>query len=189
MNTIVIDTETNGIGGFRPVTQRMMQLGFIVKNDDGSIKEVSHLIRGVTEINPDVPHKITKDMCDQGVELEAAINDLINHMSTCKTVIGHNLDFDLNVIRYNMMTFGSTDQLREFNEQLQNKHQMCTMKKSIGVCKLPGKFGYKYPKLIELYTHLFPGGEEIQDVLHDALEDARITLKCHDEMKRLKKIE
>jgi hypothetical protein len=42
------------------------------------------------------------------------------------------------------------------------------MLSSTGICKIPKKQGYKWPKLSEAYQHFF--GEELKDA-HDALVD------------------
>ncbi len=60
--------------------------------------------------------------------------------------------------------------------------QICTMKTSTNYCKLPGKYGYKYPTLTELYMKLF--GKELKDA-HDALVDINATAECFWELKRL----
>ena len=59
----------------------------------------------------------------------------------------------------------------------------CTMKNSKEVCKIEYTFsngtkGFKFPKLMELYEHLFPGIPAPQN-LHNSFADTIITLKCY----------
>ena len=59
----------------------------------------------------------------------------------------------------------------------------CTMKNGKDVCKIEYTFsngtkGFKFPKLMELYEHLFPGVPAPQN-LHNSLADTVVTLKCY----------
>ena len=50
------------------------------------------------------------------------------------------------------------------------------MKQSVDFCQLPGRgFGFKYPKLNELYKKIH--GEHFSGA-HDAMIDVEATLKC-----------
>jgi len=68
-----------------------------------------------------------------------------------------------------------------FNEIdiLFSKNYYDTMKQSVNLLKIKGKYGYKFPKLIELYKYYFKREFEGQ---HDALYDTRATLECYLEM-------
>lgn len=59
--------------------------------------------------------------------------------------------------------------------------QICTMNESTDLCKIPGPYGYKWPKLEELHKHLF--GKTF-DNAHDALADVRATARCLFELRR-----
>lgn len=56
-----------------------------------------------------------------------------------------------------------------------------TMVAATDYCKIPGVYGYKWPKLIELHRKLF--GCDFEDA-HDAMADITATKKCFFEMKR-----
>ena len=49
------------------------------------------------------------------------------------------------------------------------------MEQTIEFCKLPGNYGYKFPKLSELYEILFK--ENFEDA-HDATVDINATFRC-----------
>ena len=53
------------------------------------------------------------------------------------------------------------------------------MKSTIDLCKIPGRYGYKYPKLQELHYTLF--GSNFDDA-HNAMSDVTATVKCYTEL-------
>jgi hypothetical protein len=62
----------------------------------------------------------------------------------------------------------------------------CTMKNGKEMCKIDftfsnGEKGFKFPKLMELYEHLFPGIPAPLN-LHNSFADTIITLKCYCKM-------
>lgn len=68
---------------------------------------------------------------------------------------------------------------------MDTKRSFCTMQASTNYCRIPGKYGFKYPKLQELHRKLF--GCDF-DNAHDALSDIRATEKCFWEMRKRKLI-
>ena len=71
---------------------------------------------------------------------------------------------------------------RHFIYSSLNKPTVCTMKSSTDFCKLPGKYGYKWPTLQELYKILF--GEGFGNA-HNSLSDIQATKKCYFKLKAL----
>ena len=65
------------------------------------------------------------------------------------------------------------------------KPKYCTMKLSTDYCKLPGKKGFKSPRLAELHQVLFGSGF---DNAHNALADVEATARCFWELKNRKVI-
>jgi len=57
------------------------------------------------------------------------------------------------------------------------------MKSSVNYCQIPGDYGYKWPKLAELYRILFK--EDFADA-HNAATDIKATAKCFWRLKELK---
>lgn len=191
MNEILIfDTETNGIGNFRPTpTQDLIQLGFIANENI----EKSFIIKNTSIINPEVPHDITLEMCNNGTEPHEAIEVMIEYLKKSKVLIAHNLEFDIGIIRYALKKNKEFDLLKSFNEEISKKKLICTMKSSVDYCKILGnkknpkdKDWYKWPKLEELYLKLFK--EMPNEKLHDALEDCRVLKKCVIELLNKKQI-
>lgn len=61
------------------------------------------------------------------------------------------------------------------------KPKYCTMKSATDYCKLPGKKGFKAPRLSELHQVLF--GTDF-DHAHNALADVEATARCFWELKK-----
>ena len=86
-------------------------------------------------------------------------------------MIAHNLDFDYPVVASEFMRYGIRAQSRP--------KKFCTMKSTTAYCQMPGKFGFKWPKLEELHERLFDCSF---DGAHDALADVRATARCFFEL-------
>lgn len=65
---------------------------------------------------------------------------------------------------------------------LSGKKKICTMEQSTNYCKLDGPYGFKWPKLSELYSKLFNSSFEES---HNAEVDINATAKCFWELKKL----
>jgi formylglycine-generating enzyme required for sulfatase activity len=65
---------------------------------------------------------------------------------------------------------------------MEEKQSFCTMLLSTNYCRIPGYYGYKYPKLQELYRKLF--GVTF-DGVHNSFTDVNATVKCFWEMNRI----
>jgi DNA polymerase III alpha subunit (gram-positive type) len=85
------------------------------------------------------------------------------------------MNFDSKIIGAEMIRKNLTTNL--FSKQL-----ICTMEVSSAFCKIPGNYGYKWPKLSELYIKLF--GEDFKEA-HNASSDIEATAKCFWKLKEL----
>ena len=63
------------------------------------------------------------------------------------------------------------------------KPRLCTMQSATNHCRIPGPYGYKWPKLDELHRKLF---NEPLAGAHRALVDVRACARCYFELRRLK---
>ena len=89
-------------------------------------------------------------------------------------VVAHNLGFDECVV--------GAEYVREhLPTDLLAKTRFCTMKGSTEYCRLPGRYGFKYPSLSELYFTLF--GRALEEA-HRAGSDVRTLVECFFELKR-----
>lgn len=186
--TLYLDVETTGVGSFRPPTQRMLQLAWIV--DDGNeVCENSHLISDLGAdffVSPHVPHDITPERCRrEGVPFAAAFGALMVDLRRSAAVVAHNLDFDWGTLLNETRLRGLEAEEAELAGLRIDK--LCTMRSTVGLCGLkPNRTkrfsGFKLPKLSELHVKLL--GEEPAERLHDALNDCRVLRRCHIALRR-----
>ena len=160
--TMVFDTETNDMIEFKaphddPRQPDLMQLGFTVFEDTYPIYELGGLIhhtgfikdrrRPVAEGAYNA-HHLTWDMCDRyGMDPVRAANEFKYWVSRADRLAAHNAQFDLKEMRSFMARY-------EISHTMLKKPIVCTMHSSTKVCNIPGKYGPKWPKLIEAYKSL-----------------------------------
>jgi DNA polymerase III epsilon subunit-like protein len=184
----VFDTETTGLPTARgrpaedvAVWPRVVQLGWGLFDEEGVELELHAPV-----IRPDgfvIPadavrlHGITTDLARElGVELRHALNDFIGSVKTARVVVAHNLEFDRNVVRAEIIRLGLDDPLR-------GAKGVCTQRGSTEFCAIPGNYGFKWPTLAELHSRLF--GEPHMEA-HEAAVDLRACARCFFELRRLK---
>lgn len=201
------DTETNGMPPkyLCQITDmpRIVQLSWIIADEDGNIeKKCGFMIKPVDFEIPDDAvkvHGITKEKAlRDGVDIKEAISLFMADLNICNAIAGHNVSFDIQVIR------GELERLKIKNA-IHDMPYYCTMHLSVDYCKLPTEaayirhfsqylsyslrhpreYKYKFPKLIELYELLF---DERFDNAHDANEDVEATVKCFFELLKRKVI-
>ena len=185
---LVFDTETNGkILNFRvPMTQvdnfpRITQIGMALYEDDGELySALSYLIRpDGWEIPKEkffIDNNMSTERCqNEGVNIQDALIEFCSLISKADVLVAHNIDFDYPVIGAEMIRLGI--------KASKKLPKVCTMRASKDYCKLPGKQGFKFPKLEELHIKLF--GTMPEDLAHDELGDVYTTAKCFFELKRL----
>jgi DNA polymerase III epsilon subunit-like protein len=118
---------------------------FLIKPEGWLIHPESTKIHGITQIDAET----------NGYDFESVMNTLKDDLTTCDTVVAHNLEFDKNVI-YNAYIWRLNDQPTRFWP----KNEICTMNKSETELKLPQTYPnskklYKSPRLDELYYATF----------------------------------
>ncbi len=181
---IIFDVETTGLPKNRYSHPKnydnwpyIVQISWIIVNDNKKT-EKSFIIKPDKYTIPEDSikiHKITNEIANkQGVLIKSVLEDFNKDCKEVNFILAHNMEFDKNVVlasfyRNNINT-----------KNLKEKKTLCTMKSTTKLCKLPGKYGYKYPRLEELYFFLFKKKPSV--VLHNSLEDARITLECYEEL-------
>jgi DNA polymerase III epsilon subunit-like protein len=184
---LFLDTETTGfpsspISDFRS-WPRMVQIGYILTDEVGKA-----LIKGCKIIKPEgylIPkrvseiHKITTEKAlNDDVPLDSALKDFIYALQFSSVVVGHNVEFDYNVVRSELLRRNLHDYLRAYP-------RFCTMKSKpiLNYCKIMmGNHRLRWSKLQELYSLLFH--QDLENA-HDALGDAEACAKCFFELKKL----
>ena len=174
-----LDTETTGLFKDKHVP-RLIQISWIISDKTGKIiKTENHIIKPDNfEIPIDVAklHGITTEKAKKIGENRLGVLDIFyGDIQDVDCIIGHNIDFDVNVIRNELKNLLNMD-------IFENKKLICTMKTTSSFCKIPGILGYKYPTLSELFEKLF--GKTFYDA-HNSLADVRATYKCFFKLKEM----
>ena len=182
---LFFDTETTGLpkNYYAPKTAvdnwpRLVQLSWLVVDEDYNIiSERDIIIRPDNFVIPESSsnlHGITTERAQKsGIGLEEALTMFIEDVKRVKICVGHNLEFDKKIIGCELYRMN-------MNDVLTSKPSVCTMQSTVNLCRIPGNFGYKYPKLQELYNHLF--GLTFNDA-HNSLADVKATFQCYKELK------
>lgn len=181
---IFFDTETNGLPKNYKAHMsnvdnwpRVIQLAWIFVSEDLKTKtENKFFIKPDGWIIPKEPFwsdkGYTTERCEsEGMPLKIVLKMLVDDINKSKYMIAHNVDFDYNVLGAEMIRYGARATTKT--------DKICTMKIGTDVCKIPGPYGFKWPKLEELYLHLF--GENFIGA-HDALSDCQATQACFFKM-------
>lgn len=200
---IVFDTETNGLpkSWKAPKTDvdnwpRVTQLAWQVYDEEGTlIRENCTLIKPdgwtiptVEELKANGSNKdpyffennnMSTERCErEGHRMIDVLEDFVEQVNNDgEYLIAHNMNFDDNVIGAEMIRYGLS-----FAPE---PKRLCTMKETIGFCRMPPfRYGsYKFPTLTELHTKLFDEGF---DGAHDALADVKACAKSFFELKKRK---
>ena len=183
---LFFDTETTGLPKRwnAPVTDidnwpRLVQLAWIVCDEHGqtvSSRDVIVQPEGfVIPMEVSRLHGITTVIArEKGRPLREVMDEFAEQVDAAGALVGHNISFDECIVgaefeRLRMMT------------SLFLKPKYCTMKSATDYCKLPGKKGFKSPRLSELHQVLFGTGF---DNAHNALADVEATVRCFWELRK-----
>lgn len=187
MTYLFFDTETTGVpknykapsSDLENWSCRLVQLSWIVKND-----KQEELSRGNFIIKPDgfeIPaeasaiHGIsTERAMAEGLELKKVVYYFLGACRLSDVLVGHNVSYDVHVVGAEMIRCFQKD-------YIETQETIDTMLASVDFCKIPGKFGFKWPKLMELHQKLF--GCDF-DNAHDSSADIAATEKCFWELKK-----
>jgi DNA polymerase III epsilon subunit-like protein len=185
MRIFVFDTETTGFIDKKESNldkqPRIIQFaGILGEIENDSFKELEKVN---IMINPGVPipfwasqvHHIYDIDVQNAKKIDEVIEIILHYINTPDIVIGHNIEFDDEMIRLELKRLK-----REFDYR--PKQLVCTMKQTVDFCQLIGNGErFKYPKLWELHKKLF---WEYFIWAHDALVDVEATLKCFIELNK-----
>jgi len=182
---LFFDTETTGIPKDykAPCTNtdnwpRLVQLGWLLTDAAGRIlSEGNHIVRPdgfeIPKAASDVHGITTEFALENGKPLLDVIFAFGADLNQADCMVGHNLDYDLHIVGAEYVRLGYDSRI------MFARPTLCTMQATIQFCNIPGRFGPKWPKLMELYTKLFGQGF---DGAHDAMADIRATKDCFFEL-------
>jgi len=186
MNQVLFfDTETTGfvrktLPFNDPQQARVCQLAAMLCDAEGNELNRMNMI-----IKPDgwsIPsrvaeiHGITTDRAErEGVPVKQALTKFGEMANVATVYVAHNFRFDNDMMN-----------IESFNEPSfvwRPTVEYCTMLTATPICQIPAaRGGYKWPKLMEIYKHLFK--EEFSGA-HDAFADMLAMKRVYFELKRL----
>lgn len=194
---LFIDSETTGLplNDNLPYTDLknwpyLVQVALIIEDDNYGILAKRNII-----LKPDgytIPESATKIhgisneiAVKNGEDRDKVISFLDLALYKSDIIIGHNVSFDLNVIKSEIIRIKGIE-----NALFKKKKHIVidTMKMGRNICKIPNlsfhtrlSLPNKYPKLDELYYKLFNKHFNNQ---HDAMADVQAAYDCYYELKR-----
>ena len=198
MRVIYFDTETNGLPKSRGGSDidiknhpEPVEIAWQIYEDGVLVKNRSILLKPdpstVWNAESAMIHKIYKDFAlANGTPIPDALTEFKADCASCQAIISHNLAFDLPVMKCAYLRIWATD----LDFSWIPSRQICTMKLTTGVCKLPfvnSKYprregDYKQPRLAELHMYLF--GNTGTYEAHRASSDVDCLVACSRELMR-----
>lgn len=185
MKTLVfIDTETTGLPDFNkrasdPSQPHIVQFAAIVTDESGEILDGHNVLVRPDgwEIPPEMSaiHGTTQEMAlAEGLPAQMVAKLALGLIKESSLVVAHNMQFDKFMVRILLRRTGLlTDEMDAWWKALPT---FCTMKTTTNLCKIPGNYGWKWPKLIEAHQHAFGEGFDGQ---HDALADVKACARLY----------
>ncbi len=184
---LVFDTETTGLPKKwkAPLNDfdnwpRMVQLAWQCHDITGKfLFAKNHVIKPEGFTIPDevvAVHGITTAIADEkGISLKEALLDFIEDVKKSKFIIGHNIEFDINIVGCELLRTG-------IPEIMTRAPQLCTKIESTDFCAILKNGRPKWPTLTELHTKLF--GVPFEEA-HNAAADVEATTRCFLELVRV----
>jgi DNA polymerase III epsilon subunit-like protein len=180
MKALIFDTETTGLPKSRsPATDgpnnwpHIVSISWVILDDNKITKQREYIVKPDNWVIPEDSikiHGITNEIANaKGQPLQTVMMEFLGEH--CDVIIAHNMNFDYNVIM-NAIKWDLEFDFNGFNVPIR-----CSMVASKSECKLPGRFGYKVPKLKELYEFIFKKSPN-DSKLHGSLYDALILTEC-----------
>ena len=184
---LFFDTETTGLPANwkAPVSDinnwpRIVQIAWVLSTqDDGRLESKDFIIKpegfSIPKESSDVHGISTEQAYEEGEDLLDVLTEFDKDLNKSNRLVAHNISFDEKVLGAEFIRKGVKNDFFE-------KRRLCTMQKSTNYCKLPGRYGYKWPTLSELHNVLF--GKGFEDA-HNAMGDVNATEKCFWELRKL----
>lgn len=180
---IILDTETTGLPSKKNInvndeyeflcshdTARILQFSWGVYGEHGElIKIENHIIKPTDyKVAATHIHGITEKIANKGENFIDVLKLFENDFIKINYIIGHNIQFDVNILTNEMIRNNKKDCLEKFRKLT----QICTMQECCNFVQIPKQFGtgYKYPKQEELYKKIFSKKmENAHNAMYDVL--------------------
>nr|WP_281069823.1 3'-5' exonuclease [Methanofollis sp. W23] len=174
-----MDVETTGVLRRGEEPPRLVEAAWLVCDVScGVVREESRLVCPEGFVIPPSAvqvHGITTARArEEGTALAGVLADLARDAVGVSGVVAHNLAYDLAVVRGECRRLVRPDPFAGLPG-------CCTMESTAAFCGIRRAWGYKWPRLSELYQVLF--GEPCEEV-HRALDDARLCAECYYALRR-----
>lgn len=159
---LFFDTETTGL-----YPGEICQLSYIMQDKDGakaknfffSVKNVEYGAYLVHGFSVGALKKLSG-----GKVFSDDIDEIEQDFLAAKTVIAHNISFDFSFLR---------EEFARLNRTFTYADGFCSMKNTVGICKIPRRGGgYKYPRLSELTERFYITDTEIRKATEKFFGDA-----------------
>lgn len=174
MKFLFFDTETMGLPKNYKASYtdtdnwpQIVQLSWLLSEDQSLLKQSDNIVKVTIPIPEESSriHGITNEIAAaKGRPIVEILGEFLNDVTEADVLVGHNLSFDLAVLQSELVR-------AQMNPEL-NKKMFCTMKSAVDYCQLPGRYGFKWPRLEELYSICFK--EKLENA-HNALVDVQAT--------------
>lgn len=183
---LFFDTETTGLpkNWKAPVTDldnwpRLIQIAWVLYDKEGNmLEEKSHIVKPegfeIPKVASDIHGITTEKALAEGRPLIDVLKEFNQVAGRAQNLVAHNMSYDIMIVHAELLR-------NKLPCDIEKKVKTCTKESSTNFCKIDGPYGFKWPKLNELYMKLF--NEELKDA-HDALVDVKATAKCFWEMKK-----
>lgn len=182
---IVFDTETSGVSPEKSVILSLSwQRGYRDwRGNDFVIERVTYYFDWpedtsmVSEKAIEVNGLTQEELKLRGISnKEEALLDFEEALWNSKTVVGHNVAFDIKMVNAEFKRLGYSLDRPDWPEETYD-----TMKVGTDLCLIPGKYGhYKWPKLKELADFLKIDYQDIN--FHESDSDVELTKRCYLKM-------
>lgn len=184
---LFFDTETTGLprNWKAPVSDlnnwpRLVQLAYLFYDMSGNfITGGNHIIKPVGFIIPTDASRVhgitTERALNEGKDLNTVLLEFQSLIDKSGILVAHNMSFDEKIM-------GAEFLRNNMPDSIATKKKICTMQSTTDFCRIPGPYGFKWPKLAELHYKLFQTGFE---EAHNAAADINATAKCFWELRKL----
>ena len=208
MRFLVFDTETTGLPQSKYISPstlhqwpHIVQFSYVIY--DTSLNDIILTKDYIIKLSESILipeesskiHGITNEISRQkGVVINDVISEFFYLLRGVDMLIGHNIEFDINMIKVELLRIINKNSLTDEQIKLYKyelhfltnfKNISCTLKDSIKFCNIEsidknGKTYLKYPKLIELHEKLF---NKSPSNLHNSFNEILVTLRCFMKLK------
>ena len=184
---LIFDTETTGLpkNYKAPLTDfdnwpRLVQLAWQCHDKHGKfLFAKNHVIKPIgfrIPLDAEAVHHIsTAKATEIGVDLEFALREFISDVQKSCVIVGHNIEFDINIVGCELLRCSMQNILQE-------APKLCTKTESVDFCNIIRNGKPKWPTLTELHQKLFNTNFE---EAHNAAGDVVATTRCFLELVRV----